>query len=110
MHAGKPERGNDYNVSYWTPENPINDFARIRTYSGGASFNVWREKSFIRLDNVTLAYTIPTAICDKIHINNVKIFGTIRNAALWAAKWHFWDPEYSGPNPRYFNLGINMTI
>ena len=108
-HNPKPEKGNEYNYPFWTPENPINDYARIRTYSTG-EFNVWREKSFIRLDRVSLSYTVPSALCTKMHIKDLKFYGNIQNAALWSPHWDFWDPEYSGPNPRYFTLGINLTL
>lgn len=107
---GFPERNNSYSTPYWTPENPINDYSRIRSGAGGASFDVWREKSFIRLDNITLSYSIPSELVNKANISNLKFFGSIRNAILWTPKWKFWDPEYSGPNPRYFTFGVNLTI
>jgi len=108
--AGKPERNSSYTTPYWTPENPLNDYARIRSYAGGASFTVWRERSFIRLDNVAFAYKVPASLLEKTGITNLKITGTIRNLGCWAPEWDYWDPEYSGPNPRYFTLGVNLTL
>ena len=71
--AGKPERNSSYTTPYWTPENPLNDYARIRSYAGGASFTVWRERSFIRLDNVAFAYKVPASLLEKTGITNLKI-------------------------------------
>jgi len=105
-----PDRNNSYILPYWTPENPINDYARNFSGNGGALFDVWREKSFIRLDNLTLTYTLPNSILSRVKVSNLKVIGTVRNLGVWAPKWKFWDPEFSGPNPRYFTFGINLTI
>lgn len=105
-----PDRNNSYKYPYWTPENPLNDYARNFSGAGGALYNIWREKSFIRLDNLTLTYTLPGKFLGKAKIGNLKVISTIRNVGFWAPKWVFWDPEYSGPNPRYFTFGINLTI
>lgn len=105
-----PERVNSYKIPFWTPETPHNDYARIYSAQGGAQFDVWRDRSFIRLDNVSLAYTIPSSLTEKVQISNLKVFGTIRNVGWWAPNWEFWDPENSGPNPRYFTIGVNLTL
>jgi hypothetical protein len=107
---GFPERVNAYVTPYWTPENPLNDYARIYSNEGGAVFTVYRDRSFIRLDNFSIAYILPASILQKVNIANMKIYGSISNVAFWAPKWNFWDPEESGPNPRNFTLGINFTL
>ena len=116
---GFPERINAYITPYWTPENPTTEYARIYSNEGGAVFNVWRERSFIRFDNISLSYTVPRSILQKADISNLKIFGTIRNVAYWAPQWKFWDPEQyrnesntltNGPSPRTFTIGINLTL
>jgi TonB-dependent starch-binding outer membrane protein SusC len=115
MNASKnrdsfPERVNSYKIPFWTPETPHNEYARIYSAEGGAQFDVWRDRSFIRLDNVSLAYNIPSSLTNRIDIQNLKLFATVRNVGWWAPKWEFWDPEESGPNPRYFTLGVNLTL
>jgi TonB-dependent starch-binding outer membrane protein SusC len=107
---GFPERNNAYVSEYWTPSNPTNDFSRIRSLAGGVNFNVWRDRSFIRLDNISLAYAVPEMLLKKAHISGLKFFGTVRNAGHWAPKWKYWDPEFSGPNPRFFTFGLNMSL
>jgi len=108
--GGFPERVNSYKIPFWTPETPYNDYARIYSAEGGAVFNVWRDRSFIRLDNVTLAYTVPNSLLSRAKIANLKIFATARNVGWWAPSWNFWDPENSGPNPRILTLGVNLTL
>jgi len=104
------DRNSSFITPYWTPENPLNDYARIFSSKGGAGYDVWREKSFVRLDNLSLTYTLPAKISEKASISNLKVTATIRNCAVWAPKWRFWDPEYTGPNPRFFTFGVNLTL
>lgn len=118
-----PDRLNSYVTSYWTPENPSNTWARIASSEGGAVYSVYREKSFIRLDNVTLTYTVPKAIINRVKISSLSVYGTIRNVGWWAPQWELTDPEKVkssgwsvqdpdnyGPTPRYFTLGVNLTL
>lgn len=105
-----PERVNSYKIPFWTPETPYNDYARIYSAEGGAVFDVWRDRSFIRLDNISLSYNVPTHLVRRAQIQNLKVFTTIRNVGWWAPKWNFWDPENSGPNPRYYTIGVNLTL
>lgn len=105
-----PERVNSYKIPFWTPETPYNDYARIYSAQGGAVFDVWRDRSFIRLDNISLSYNIPSSILHRAQIQNLKVFTTVRNVGWWAPNWNFWDPENSGPNPRYFTVGVNLTL
>ena len=104
-----PDRLNSYITPYWTPDNPLNDYARIFSSEGGAVFNVWRKKSFIRLENISLSYTFPRTLLFS-SINNLKLFATIRNVGYYAPEWRFWDPENNTPTPRYFTLGVNLTL
>jgi TonB-linked SusC/RagA family outer membrane protein len=118
---GFPERVNAYITPYWTPENPINNAARIYSNEGGAVFNVWRNRTFVRFDNISLSYSVPSKLLKKIDVANLKVFGTVRNVAVWSKEWKFWDPEQyrnpfdndnltNGPSPRTFTLGINLTL
>jgi len=108
--SGYPDRNNAYKIPYWTPENPTNEYARIYSSEGGAVFHVYRDNSFIRFDNLTIAYTVPNQLLSKAKISDLKLIGTIRNVGYWAPKWNFWDPENSGPNPRYFTFAVNLTL
>jgi TonB-dependent starch-binding outer membrane protein SusC len=71
---------------------------------------VWRDRSFIRLDNISLAYNVPASVLEKAKLSSLKFFGTVRNAGFWAPEWNYWDPENSGPNPRIFTFGLNLSL
>lgn len=104
------DRQNAYTLPYWTPENPTNKWARIDSSTGGNGFNVYRKKSFIRLDNISVGYTLPTKWIRKFSLSNVRVFANIKNVAVWAPDWDLWDPENSGPTPRTYTFGINVTM
>lgn len=104
------DRQNAYILPYWTSENPTNKWARIDSSTGGNSFSVYRKKSFIRLDNISVGYTVPTKWIRKFSLSNVRVYANIKNAAVWAPDWELWDPENSGPTPRTYTFGINVTM
>lgn len=105
-----PDRVSSYALPFWTPENPIDNYARLFSSDGGASYNVYKKKSFIRVDNVALAYNIPQRLIKRIHVRDLKFYFTIKNAGVYAPDWSYWDPENSGPTPRIYTLGLNLNL
>lgn len=107
-NASFTDRTTDYAMPRWTPDNPINDYARIGSKNLG---NNYVERSFIRLESVALSYAVPKHILNKINVMGLRISASIRNAAVWAPKWKFGDPESgANPTPRTYNLSFNLTL
>ena len=100
------DRTTDYVMPRWTPENPIDDYARIGSKNIGTNYI---NKSFIRLENISLSYLVPSNILDKASIRNLRISASVRNAAMWAPHWDFGDPE-GFPVPRTYNLSLNFSL
>lgn len=103
-------RSSSYVVPYWTPDNPINDYARLNSGLSGASFDVWKKTSFIRLNNISLGYTLPKQIIEKLNTQSIKVYFSVNNAAIYAPGWNNWDPQNGGPTPRYYTLGLNVSL
>lgn len=97
---------------YWTPENPTNEFGRIEAKgpTGAAGAGKLYDRSFIRLENIAVGYTLPSQWTSRFTLNKVKVFGTVRNAAVWAKDWKYGDPETGGWAARVYNLGINLIF
>lgn len=113
--GGFPDRTDGYVYPYWTPNNPINNFTRIFSSDGGASYSVYRKRNFIRLDNIALAYMFPKSLLKKANIEDFKVYFSVKNAAIYAPDWQYWDPEWDpnvgpGPTPRTFTFGFNLTL
>lgn len=112
------DRINSLQTPYWTVDNPNNEWARLFSSDGGANFNVYRNNSFVRLQNVTLAYNFSRSVMDRLGVERLRLYGNIRNVAVWAPGWDLYDPEASEvdgtaglvPTPRYFTLGLNLTF
>lgn len=114
---------NLYTKEYWTVDNPTNEYARLSAQgpTGLAAPSRVIDRSFIRLENISIAYNIPEAFLSKYKIQNAKIFATVRNVATWSKEWEYGDPETGGINdsngvrigdiaPRTYSLGINLTF
>lgn len=106
-----PDKSSNYEkFDYWTPDNPINDYAKLYSSRGGIEFAPYRSTSFIRLHNVSFSYTFPIVLAQKVSLENLKVYFNIRNALVYAPDWDNWDPEHTGPTPRYFTLGLDLSF
>lgn len=106
------DRRNTVDIPYWTPENPINDFARLNTntnvFGGGIKF--YKPRSFVRVQDVSISYQIPSDYLERIKVSQARIYASVRNLYSFN-KWPGWDPEsMTMPMPRNFTLGVNFTL
>lgn len=113
-NAGFADRYSEYDQPRWTSANPINDYARLDSKNIGTNYV---SKSFIRLDNITLSYSVPKSFLSKIKVQDMRFSFSVRNVAVFSPHWNFWDPEAwntddkrAEPTPRSFNLGVNFTL
>jgi TonB-dependent starch-binding outer membrane protein SusC len=88
-------RGNNHLYEFvknvWSPSNPSGIYSS--SYSAGAITPYrYEDRSFIRLQDVTLSYNLPKKIISIIGLDNVNLYITGKNL-LTITKWHGWDPE-----------------
>lgn len=91
---------------YWTPEHQSNTYARLNSKgpTGVNSPARYIDRSFIRLENISIGYTFPKSIVSRWGLSNLKVYGTIRNAALWTmSHWKLNDIETGGLAPRTYS-------
>lgn len=104
------DRSQFYQRPYWTPDNPINDYAAMMSNAGGpVTWNVWRKSTFVRLSNISLAYTLPSATTKKWKIDALKVYFNVVNAGVFS-NWTYFDPENKALTPQNFNFGMNLTL
>ena len=99
---------NWYNLPYWTPNNPINTGARINSINL-AGARVWQPMSYLRIQNISLGYTIPSDILESIKVKSARLAFTVENAAVFT-KWIEGDPESNKEMPRVFSFSVNVTM
>jgi hypothetical protein len=102
---------NTFAKEYWTPDNPTNKYARLDAMTpAGASADKLYNRSFIRLENIAVGYTLPKKWTDKIELQRVKFYASVRNVAVWQKDWEYGDPETGGLATRVFSLGLNVNF
>lgn len=114
LHNGSStyDRNNTYAIPYWTPDNPINDYARLtnNTDGYGGVFRIYKPTSFLRVQDVSLAYALPEATSRRFKLSNFRVFASVRNLATFT-EWPGWDPESGDePMPKIYTFGLNFSL
>lgn len=76
-----------------------------------------QDASFLRLRNVTLSYTMPQSVLEKLkHFSSIRVYVLGQNLLTWT-KWKGLDPEDDNnislseyPNPRAITAGIDISF
>lgn len=102
------EKNNGPHMDYWTPENPSGTFARPGTTGSKntpekAHALTFVNNSFFKIKNITLGYTLPTKISNRISINKLRFWASAKNMFIWQKDPAGFDPENVN------NLGELMT-
>ncbi|MEO5682493.1 MAG: SusC/RagA family TonB-linked outer membrane protein [Chitinophagaceae bacterium] len=86
-------RFNDNTISkpYWTTANPSNTYPSAY-FSGDSRFQGLQSQAFVRIQDLSISYSVNTSWMKKNHINAVKVFLAGRNLATFT-KWVGGDPE-----------------
>ncbi len=114
----------------WTPENtgayhPMVMYAN--TYGDGATIGSWAytdmalfDASYLNVKNITLGYTLPKSVLNKINIEGIRFFATGDNLFMFAGHAGF-DPRmslvgglevgaYAFPYMRTLSFGIDLSF
>ncbi|MBK8489376.1 MAG: TonB-dependent receptor [Saprospirales bacterium] len=94
----------------WTPDNPSDTEPRIT--NGGHNFRMSdrfiEDGDFIRLRNITLGYTLPISVIQKVKGNRLRIY--VSGTNLWTSqKYTGYSPEFSSQG-NVFEVGIDRGI
>lgn len=107
---------NGSHMDYWTPENPTNAYPRpnANASSNYVTTLTEYENSYIKLRNITLGYTIPKRVLDKMHINGLRVYVSGKNLTFFSKNNKDFDPESEGivdqPLNKLFVGGLNLTF
>lgn len=100
----------------WQPNNPNGVDPVFPGRNPTVSPNVYQDRSFIRLQNVSLSYDFNTELINKLKMESLQIFVSGKNLATWT-DWRGWNPEDgtglgAGGRPllRSYSLGLNVTF
>lgn len=104
---------------YWIAKNP--DASLYRLYSNmqnhgsnqRASTKYLQNGAYMRLKNITLAYTFPKALISKVSLSALKVFVSAENLATISSLPKGYDPErlsWGYPFYRTLSFGLNVTL
>jgi TonB-linked SusC/RagA family outer membrane protein len=123
-----------HQLNYWTPTNTNAYYARIYTdnvntgqtlqgYNQQTQTRFLRDKSYLRLRNVTLRYSVPSTslVLQKLHVNKFQVFASMENVITFSHLPKGIDPDLSVqgtgvgggigyPFMRKTSVGINVSF
>lgn len=92
---------------YWTPENGVNNATGVYN-SPAVSSGIYESRSFVRLQDVSLAYRFNQTVLSKLDIEALQVYIASKNPYIWT-KWSGWDPESYRPDQPNLPLMRNVT-
>jgi TonB-linked SusC/RagA family outer membrane protein len=123
MNSGGMSAAHTDLLDRWTPTNT--DTNVPRAYYGGGRYSLGetdqsiQNASFLRLNALTLSYTLPADVASKVYLKSVRIYVTGSNL-FTATKYKGYDPEgdYTNasagrspyPNTRMMVMGVNVSL
>lgn len=103
------------NEEYWTPENKSNVSPRAN-YNNSRGWGFYQSREFLRLQDITLNYTLDKKVLDKIKVlTSAKVFVSGKNL-LTITDWRGMDPEAGqrigegSPSFKVISIGANVSF
>jgi len=102
-------------IDYWSPLNPDAKYGRL-DQEAATDFIHYDDRSFIRLQDITLAYRFNSDVLEKNSLRSLKLYLSGKN--LWTiTDWNGWDPETGDglqtnarPVLRGISLGLEVSF
>lgn len=110
-------RNNSAINRYWSPENPTTNTTGIYNNPQRQS-GIYQSRSFVRLQDVSLAYRLGQRVLDKLKLNDCQVYVSSKNPYVWT-NWQGWDPEIvlnaqtglnDTPLMRNLVFGVRMSL
>ncbi|MDL2214739.1 TonB-dependent receptor [Dysgonomonas sp. OttesenSCG-928-M03] len=102
MHAGSSPGTNWHKdiLNFWTPENRNTDVPRLdaKQNTSATSSRFLIGASYFSIQNITLGYTLPSTLMQKLSVSNSRIYVAADNVALFSKR--------KGMDPRQYAHGI----
>lgn len=105
-------------VDYWTPENPTHAYPRPNAGTSRASTRYYStlryvDGSFLKIRDITLGYTLPATVSERLSLSRLRVYATAKNYFVWSNMGPY-DPERGGnlsfPMTRQMVFGLNVDL
>ena len=84
-------------LNAWSADNASSNIPRIQygdTYMAGASDRFLTSAAYLSLQNITIGYTLPKKITNKIGVQKIRVYGVADNIWVWSKRQGL-DPRVS---------------
>ena len=114
-----------YNLERWTGPGTSNTVPKVTTApTANAVFSDFyvEDGSFLRIQTISLGYTLPNNLLESFGVNSLRVYAKIDNAFTFTEYTGF-DPAASSgapigsgidlgfyPSPRTYTLGLNVNL
>lgn len=119
-HAGQFSTFYAHQLNYWTPTNTNAYYGRIyqnaqesQTANQRVQTRFLQNAAYMRVKNITLAYSLPVSLVSSLHLRNVKVFYSGENLFTFSKLIKGIDPESLGweyPHSITNSFGINIGL
>jgi len=109
----------DFVNNRWQNPGDLTNFPMLQHLPGQVEMGdrAFTSKSAFALQSITLGYSVPQEFLSRYGIENLRMFATVDNTALWSARQGF-DPRISigagaganFPDQRTYSLGLSLTF
>ena len=116
-------RYNNFNVDYWTPTNPTNEYPQPNADQESPLYGStlqYFDGSFVKIRNINFGYNFPDALARKFKAQSLRVYLSAQNPFVFSSyvtKYNGIDPEIDPSNPntdtpafRTFLLGFNLKF
>ncbi|MCQ2204067.1 MAG: TonB-dependent receptor [Bacteroidales bacterium] len=106
----------------WTGEGTSNKVPTLKKSDNWVVSDLYVfDGSYLRVKNVTLGYTLPTALTQKVKINRLRVYAMAENLFTFT-KYHGFDPEIGSgstslgvdygvyPQARTYTVGLKLSL
>jgi hypothetical protein len=100
---------NQADYPYWTLDDNTDEWSRVGT-NPTVNFGYWEKATFVRLQNLSLAYQLPASLTERVDAGNIQVYLNAQNVAV-LTPFDGNDPETGNRiTPRLFSFGVNMSF
>jgi hypothetical protein len=112
-------RYNNIVVDYWTIDNPTNEYPRPNKNQENITYGSslrYMDGGFVKLRNVTLGYSFPQSVIERLKMSKLRVYFTAQNPLIWSS-YKLFDPERAGnvssgemPSSILWMGGLNVSF
>lgn len=104
-------------LDFWSDTNRDAYFPRLR-FGGGGNFKAQtkylQNGAYLRMKQMTIGYSIPKSLLQKVKVDNMRVYFTGQNLFEWTGVIKSFDPEQADrrtyPINRIFSFGVQVSI